>query len=1221
MRITPFTTHRTASLENRARLHALENTSWGDLHAFGGKLSVGGGLKPLETLSAAHPSLAFAQTVLERWPGLYPLIDAHLDALELPQSFDLLAERQLELGRARESSSAGESTISPRGALGANVCPSLLAFHQALSSGQVGALLMDDASLLRIIEWGHRFDLGRDVANGDEKLVRAVLHLYARAKELGANITVDKERVLALLTLGQSDIDVGWRLARAFGWDPTSMQLRGQTLSAWGPSVAMVVPPALLPDDHAFWSFVERGIDARRDGKAIACDANAWSDPRAIALAYGLSGVARKEEIVAALKAKGWQDQTAETWARLAVRLAALPPEAFVFVTRDLLAERGRLDMAVLSMRASLVDRIDAASIDQLDQKYGATHADQLAAILLERALYEPSGPSQEALVARVRDMVTGGRLAKGELGRLTSREAIDLLMPERDEYVAGALADVADPEQRVAALSELRALLELSELRGDLAAKVGESLFALRGAELTEDLAEGLPIPQLLRRSHANDAEIKKEIAQLSPFPPGTKTVDVLGVPLAIDTRADKDQKAIPKSSTVVMTPTTALNMKPLLVAWRSKKPTAIYGDSGTGKTTLISHLCYLTKSPYRRFVGSSRTTVEDLIGMPVGGKRKYTRALLDPKNDYELKRIARLEFKIEGVLTREELMERVLDADRKPRWVDGLIVKAALRGETLVLDEFLLMRLGIRGKLHQLFDEHGNLTIPMRPAKAGGPKVVPQENFRVFITTNDASFVGRQWFTRAEERRLRPIRMRPYEESDYKMMLETTFKEKIPPAIVTKISRMQQMLAALATQRAGIGSSSGGVAYTPRSLFKVAERFVEYRGTLPDLELLRREAEEIYLERLWEPRDRARAKIALDQILPYQGPSFYKDLKLSESKTAFQIGDTRMRRLDFGDHPAVPKEQENGRSTRLVLTERFKVAFYKMTKALARGERVLLVGDRASGKTAMAKMFAALMRQPFFPYNYSEDTDTTDTIGHWSANGWQNGALLIAAGVEDKTPHVLLRDEINLARPDIRERENSALDHERRLVVYEKESDEIDLPNDMHIISAMNPPGKNYGAAKRISPAELDRYTVVTVPTPETTAELLAILAAYARNIGLREAQLMVPAVVELHKAVLAAYASKDHPLGNDVPLDKRPDYSLSALFDCLDMMHAMCDETPAAAFTSACTTAYAARSKSDKDYDAVVALISELVTNGPTLEMQDAEPIDPVEMLDAA
>ncbi len=755
---------------------------------------------------------------------------------------------------------------------------------------------------------------------------------------------------------------------------------------------------------------------------------------------------------------------------------------------------------------------------------------------LLEGAARMDAG-SEEAVKDVLFAQLAAGSLLSGDLRYAVGRHGPALFYPELEAQLSAAVDAIAkaDPLTRPGAEETLLELLKAHAAVIPSDELAADALMKLH----RHDLRRVLPLGQV-------DEELGGVAGKLwgeEEAPRTGKTVTVGDIELAFNEDPRKDVRAIPRKSNadLVPTATTSRNLRLMAAEWVRGRPVLLEGPTSAGKTSMVRYLAWLTETPYRRINLSYDTDVSDLIGRYVGGEKKYTRAQLEKKTDGELKHLSE-EYGLEEGLSRGEQVELLFAAQTKARWVDGPVVKAMKRGEVLLLDEVNLAKPEVLERLNSLFDNSKNLTL----TEHRNEPVTPHENFRVFATMNPASYAGRAKLSKAMRSRWTTLEVQGLTQADITQILKARYGDAIPEAELAKLVAAHDALAKAADD-GNIGRASGGLAYSLRNLNRVADRFVRYRGMgLSDAALMRREMEEIYRGGLFDPEDLASVDDMLNTAMPYSGPGFYDRLEVKETKDTFTIGDVTLRKLNTG-HPLVPEAV-----TRLVLTDRTKQVLYRLAKALDNGENVGLVGERASGKTAIAEMLAGILGQPFYRQLISGSTDTMGLVGGYDNLGWKDG-LLLEAGRPENVPGMLLLDELNLGASSLLERLNSVLDDERKLVLAEREGDEIRMHPQFRFIAAMNPPTKEYGGRNKLSVAMQNRLTQIYVPDLNSPEEQKEILRAIGARSGVPEP--VADALVDLQHWAVGAY--QDGTLGRDLREQNRPELSIRQLLNALDLV----------------------------------------------------------------
>lgn len=651
-----------------------------------------------------------------------------------------------------------------------------------------------------------------------------------------------------------------------------------------------------------------------------------------------------------------------------------------------------------------------------------------------------------------------------------------------------------------------------------------------------------------------------------------------VHGIAIAKNRAPDRDLAAIPAAARarLVLTPGTLKNLSRVVAAWRRARPVLLEGPTSAGKTSLVRYLASVTGTPYRRINLSDSTTVYDLIGRNVKGGRRHEAASLASRTLDELRVLAGEYPGISRVdeLDAAELRAQILEHQEDPRWVDGPVIQAMKRGEVLLLDEMNLAANDVLERLNSLFDDNRCIRVD----ENAGEVVTPHDNFRIFATMNPASYAGREQLTDAMRSRWNNIFVRALDAADLTQIVEDRYAGAFSAEVRGKLIDAHLALSQLA-ERGQIGKKEGGVAFTLRNLFRTGDRLLRLRGgALEDAALLRREMEEVYLGGLVDAKDRAAAERALERVLPRAGKRFYYELEVVETPERFTIGDVTIEKTP-GAEALVP-----GSEARLILTRRTREILYRLAKAAVMGENVALVGERASGKTAIVKMLAALTGRRYYRQTFSADTDVAQLVGAWDVAGWMDGTIL-QAGRPGGRKAIYLADELNLASPSVLERLNPVLDDERALVLAEKDGERVELDPEFRFIASMNPPRKEYGGRKILSPAMRNRFTEIAVPALEDEAEQREILDGVAQTLGLggraAERAALVEALTTLHHRVASMRMSA-------AQLRERPVFSMRQLIEALRTVKAFEPERGLAnAFALAAESYYVVpfREKSDR------------------------------------
>ena len=125
--------------------------------------------------------------------------------------------------------------------------------------------------------------------------------------------------------------------------------------------------------------------------------------------------------------------------------------------------------------------------------------------------------------------------------------------------------------------------------------------------------------------------------------------------------------------------------------------------------------------------------------------------------------------------------------------------------------------------------------------------------------------------------------------------------------------------------------------------------------------------------------------------------------------------------------------------------------------------------------------------------------------------------------------------------------------LDDERKLVLAERDGEEVRLDKNFRFVAAMNPPTKEYGGRQKLSKALQNRFTTIQVPNLESKEELLEI--AKARAVQMKIPPVVAEKLVELHEWVRDGYDTE--ALGKGLRAADRPVYSVRQVMKSLEMI----------------------------------------------------------------
>lgn len=571
-----------------------------------------------------------------------------------------------------------------------------------------------------------------------------------------------------------------------------------------------------------------------------------------------------------------------------------------------------------------------------------------------------------------------------------------------------------------------------------------------------------------------------------------------------------------------IVLTPTARMVLKRLAGYWKTGNPTLLEGPTSAGKTSYVKYLAMMTGSPYRRINLSHDTEVRDLLGRWVAGEQRFRKSQLDEMDMIKLWHIAQsFGIAFDSKLAHHDLTQSILSTQIKPHWEDGPVVQAMRRGEVLLLDEINLAKPQVIESLNSLFDK-GFLTLDDHQ----GEVVSLDPYARVFAAINPSSYIGRKPLSDAFKSRCAKIWVPSPTVTDMAQIVSQRYPDLFDDHEISQLVA-SHVLVTESAEHGKIGSDLGGVVYSLRHLFRVIERFVKLQplSSLSRIELLRREFDEVYMGLLAEDDDKQTVADLMLLSMPVSTPLDQENLLFLVTESSFIIGDLTVEREVKTDHPFIPDLN----SLDLVPTPRTKKMLYKLVKALefGEGEHVALIGERASGKTALVEYYAALKRQPFYRQVFSDKTDNMELIGAYTPAGWQDGQLL-RSGRIGNTPGIFLADEFNQSRDSVQERLNSLLDQDRCLNLAERGGEQVKFDPKFKFVAAFNPPKRHYVGRKPLSLAMQGRLSIQHVPDLEGYGEHLEIFRALGHKNGL--SRKISETLVKLHFWVKQNQAKDD-------------------------------------------------------------------------------------------
>ncbi|OAV87958.1 hypothetical protein PTTG_03235, partial [Puccinia triticina 1-1 BBBD Race 1] len=586
-----------------------------------------------------------------------------------------------------------------------------------------------------------------------------------------------------------------------------------------------------------------------------------------------------------------------------------------------------------------------------------------------------------------------------------------------------------------------------------------------------------------------------------------------------------------------------------------RSSEPTLLVGETGTGKTTVVSYMANLVGKKLISLNLSNQSEASDLLGgfKPLDsiedGKLYGNRALSERLNskvksqdqslDLEaddshkpskrrktnISRAsqstqARLKSSLQDYLFQlnqfEEKFVRSTSNHMQFRFVEGPLVKALQNGDWVLLDE---INLGTAETLEALSGllRHPNASVILSE-RADLVPVPRHSDFRLIGCMNPATDVGKR---------------------DLPPSLRSKFTEHVQPhdndreALLNIIS--QHLGGLCASDKRAIadtidcytvirtlarnGSLADGTNAPPHYSMRTLSRALSFATTICGVLCFRRALVEGFLMAFVTTLDTKSTEVVcqlIDRHIVQNGKNpkaiMSQQAKKPEDQESYvQVGPFWLKKAQVLDDSTPTQDY--------VLTESAKSKIIDLARAVTTGRwPVLIQGPTSSGKTSIVAYIARLTGHPFVRINNHEHTDLQEYIGSYATDpetgrlGFKEDALVRAL----RQGAWVVLDELNLAPSDVLEALNRLLDDNRELVI--PQTQEIVKPHPEFMLFATQSPPGLYGGQKVLSRAF--RHWFIELHFDDVPKDELEIILCQRCAIAPSHANKIVKVFAELQR-----------------------------------------------------------------------------------------------------
>ncbi|TIA99817.1 hypothetical protein E3P84_02013 [Wallemia ichthyophaga] len=372
---------------------------------------------------------------------------------------------------------------------------------------------------------------------------------------------------------------------------------------------------------------------------------------------------------------------------------------------------------------------------------------------------------------------------------------------------------------------------------------------------------------------------------------------------------------------------PTTRLNGMKVLRALQVPKPILLEGSPGVGKTSLVAALANSTNRHLVRINLSDQTDLMDLFGsdLPVEGGKPGEFA-----------------------------------------WRDAAFLSAMQEGHWVLLDEMNLASQSVLEGLNAVLDHRGSVFLPEL-----GRHFEKHSSFRIFAAQNPLQQGGgRKGLPQSFLNRFSKVYVQELSPEDLIIICQQLYPS-YPQDTLTKMIEFNRRLEIEIAQKRSFGRDGAPWEFNLRDIL----RWLQLLHTPSAVETEDRKPSDylysIYLSRLRTEVDRESAANLYKSIF---------DEKFSLGRPQYLISDSE---VQIGNAHIVRGEKHHSAVLPTITLQSHLHALQTLTRTFDMGWLAIIVSHAASGKTGLARHFAALSGRKLHEFDMNAGVDTMELLG----------------------------------------------------------------------------------------------------------------------------------------------------------------------------------------------------------------------------------------------